>query len=251
MKNQSPFKYCPPRRVIDRKQNIFNLIVRLEDKHHVTAREIKFALGTALWNDFKREEIASCPEKLSPVINRQLAKYSRALYRADRLHARWKQVQQRAFMIYRGKKLPVSVAKALYCREVCKQYEIALENLRDLLAKNHILSHYFDLPVLGEVFDDIAHEYESMPRFWDTLPQMNREIQQRPYRTFTRCNLTLTRSAKFPEFYLLSPKTAFTAASDSKNSSVVDSKLNINVSTSFIQDIFEALQQFKPSIMVN
>jgi hypothetical protein len=179
MKNQNPFKYGPPRRVIDRKQNIFNLIVRLEDKHHVTAREIKFALGTALWNDFKREEIASCPEKLSPVINRQLAKYSRALYRADRLHARWKQVQQRAFMIYRGKKLPVSVAKALYCREVCKQYEIALENLRDLLAKNHILSHYFDLPVLGLVFDDIAHEYESMPRFWDTLPQMNREIQSR------------------------------------------------------------------------
>lgn len=179
MKNQNPFKNGSRQSVIDRKQDIFNLVIRLEDKHHVTVREIKVALGNALWNDFKREELASCPEKLSPVITRQLASYTKALCRADRLHARWKQVQKNAFMIYCGKKLPVMVAKALYRREVCKQYEIALENLRDLLAKNHILSHYFDLPVLGEVFDDIAHEYESMPRFWDTLPQMNREIQSR------------------------------------------------------------------------
>lgn len=179
MKNQNPFKNDSRQRVIDRKQNIFNLVARLEDKHHVTVREIKVALGNALWNDFKREELIYCPEKRSPVITQQLASYTKALYRADRLHARWKQVQKNAFMIYRGKKLPVMVAKALYCREVCKQYEIALENLRDLLAKNHILSHYFDLPVLGEVFDDIAHEYESMPRFWDTPPQMNREIQSR------------------------------------------------------------------------
>ena len=176
MKNQKSLKQNALQRTLDRKYKILFLLDRLELKHHITTVEIKFGLGNALWNDYRQEELASCPVQLTPSISKKLTKYSVALRKADSLNLQTRRMQKPKLVKHRGMKVPATVVQEILRTQTGQAYGTALEILRPLLEQSSFLHVYFDRPVLGEAFDDLGEDHESIPRFWDTLVQMNREI---------------------------------------------------------------------------
>lgn len=209
MKNQITLKQNTLQRTLDRKNKICFLLDRFESKHHVTTAEMKFGLGKGLWDSYRQKELAYCPAQLTPSISKQLSKYSEALRQADSLNLQARRMQKPKLVKHRRVKMPATVVQQILRTQSCQAYSTALEILRPLLEQSSLLHVYFDRPVLGDAFDDFGQEYESMPRFWDTRSQMNREILSRfrkPYLTSLYKDLygsdyEPTEQVHFPSMY--------------------------------------------------
>jgi chromatin segregation and condensation protein Rec8/ScpA/Scc1 (kleisin family) len=136
------------------------LLLRLQRREPVAARELKRALGEEHWEEYerRREWVVALREK-AKIASYELRNYVNMLRIADLRDA-----QADRMRVRRGKSMPRG-------KRPSDLYERALEHLSERIEENGSLYQYLDRPFTPYVLDcttDIGEEKERVPRLWYT-----------------------------------------------------------------------------------